>query len=497
MGWQESWWKQFADNFRTDPDGDYYCTLVSGDCGYGLMQITWCMKHPGDCPWLDRGRTAGDLTYNLGAGTNWLITRWNDDVSNFVIGERDHTVPEDWYYAVTAYNGFSKCNHPNRYYEVPEEECPGKKDPFDRGRSLEGGGYCPYQEAVWGLMAHPEIVTRIPPGLTHWLWRPTRIAWVPRGIWGSPIAGEPWEPQPYTPKPVFHLLRDIQVANGESPAVIVLRNTRSDLTLAADIAFYNDDHSFNRWWLDKALDGDPWDRYFYYVQIAPNETISLPVGHVFDEGENFSGYARVSASEGMEVSLQPQPPSPPPYPNVLSLPVIFKNYPIYGTNCHDAVENGGFETFLFGKPTDWIVSSDDGYPLADGTWFYEGHYGAYLGGYDDLDGHGDVEDSLKQEITIPANAQTADLVFWWYMESEEGTTTPTDWFYVRLRAGDGSLVAEWSKTNLNPRNVWQEETTSLLNYRGQQLYLAFETDNDNERPTRWFVDKVRLWICEP
>ncbi len=86
----------------------------------------------------------------------------------------------------------------------------------------------------------------------------------------------------------------------------------------------------------------------------------------------------------------------------------------------------------------------------------------------------DVDDSLKQEITIPANAQTADLVFWWYMESEEGTTTPTDWFYVRLRAGDGSLVAEWSKTNLSSRNVWQEETTSLLNYRGQRLYLVFE-----------------------
>lgn len=493
MYWEESKWKQFADDETSDPDGEWFCTLKeSGGCGCGLVQMTSCMDT--GCGWFEPARVAGELVYNLGTGTNWLISKWNGR-DHFIIGSRDHTEAEDWYYAVTAYNGWSVCNHPNRDYDV--WTCPpGKQERYIRTRAPrgEGGGFrWPYQETVWGWMAHPEVAT----ALDHWLWRPTRVAWVPRGIWGSPSDPELWEPQPYATKPVFHLLRDIQVVNGESPAVIVLRNTRSDLTLAADIAFYNDDHSFSRWWLDKARDGDPWDRYYYYIQIAPNETISLPVDHVFDEGENFSGYARVSANEGVEISLKPQPPSPPPYPNVLSLPIVFKNYRAYGANCQDIIQNGGFEAFHFGRPTAWTVSSDDGYPLADGTWFYEGHYGAYLGGYDDLAGHGDVDDSLKQEITIPADARTADLVFWWSMESAEGTTTPTDWFYVRLRAGDGSLVAEWSKTNLSPRNVWQEETISLLNYRGQQLHLAFETDNDNERPTRWFVDNVRLWICEP
>ncbi|MGC8960799.1 MAG: hypothetical protein ACP5OO_13660, partial [Chloroflexia bacterium] len=422
------------------------------------------------------------------------IQKWNGR-DHFVIGSRDHTEAEDWYYAVTAYNGWSNCNHPNRSYR--NDYCPeGKKEPYIRTRAPWGEGdgpRWPYQETAWGWMAHPGRATGVG-GETHRLWRPTRVAWVPRGIWGSPEADQPWEPQPYTTKPVFSLLRDIEVVNGESPAVIVLRNTRSDLTLAADIAFYNDNHSFRKWWLDYFPGDGLYEDYFYYIRIAPNTTITLPVSYVFTD--TFSGHARISANEGVEVSLY-YPPSPPPYPNVLVLPVIFKGYTHYGANCYDTITNGGFETFDFGKPAAWAVSSDDNYPLADGTWFYEGHYGAYLGGYDDLDGHGDVDDSLKQEITIPADARTADLVFWWYMQSEEGTATPTDWFFVRLRTGDGSLVAEWSKTNLSPRDVWQEETISLLDYRGQSLYLTFETDNDHERPTRWFVDEVRLWVCEP
>lgn len=37
---QESKWKQFADDEWTDPDEQSFCTLVSPDCGYGIMQQT-------------------------------------------------------------------------------------------------------------------------------------------------------------------------------------------------------------------------------------------------------------------------------------------------------------------------------------------------------------------------------------------------------------------------------------------------------------------------
>jgi hypothetical protein len=75
MAWQESHWLQFA-NSENDPDNTYACTLVSEDCGYGLMQITSCMSD--GCGWFAPIRVAGELTYNLGTGTNFLIKKWNE-----------------------------------------------------------------------------------------------------------------------------------------------------------------------------------------------------------------------------------------------------------------------------------------------------------------------------------------------------------------------------------------------------------------------------------
>jgi hypothetical protein len=188
MAWQESHWLQFA-NSENDPDNTYACTLVSEDCGYGLMQITSCMSD--GCGWFNPIRVVGELTYNLGTGTNFLIKKWNEMP---FIGDNDHTVPEQWYYAVTAYNGWSLCNDPNR--STYEPSCPpGLREPFKPDRPPYGeGNYSnfgyPYQERIWGWMAHPEIAQ----AGWHWLWRPTRIAPVPRGIFGL---GAGWKP-PYS-----------------------------------------------------------------------------------------------------------------------------------------------------------------------------------------------------------------------------------------------------------------------------------------------------------
>jgi len=378
MAWQESHWLQFADAV-SDPDNTHACTLVSGDCGYGVMQITSCMSD--GCGWFEPSRVSGEYTYNLGTGTNFLIQKWNATWMPF-IGDNDHTVAEQWYYAVIAYNGWSWCNDPNRNSYA--SGCP-YPNPFypDRPPYGEGNypafGY-PYQERIWGWVAHPENAQ----AGWHWLWRPTRIAHVPRGVFGL---GTGWRPPSQTPKPIFHLLPGIRVDNGVGPTV-VLRNT-TDQTLAADVAFYNADHTFNRWWLGAPLN-DAHDYPYRYIRLSAGETRSLPVTDVFYSWESFTGYARVIASEGVEVTLQP-----PPYPNKVFLPLALKNY---GGNCYNEVWNGGFEEFQNGKPRYWVVSSADGYPLADGTWFASGHYGAYLGGYDYAD------DVLRQYIYIPRNA---------------------------------------------------------------------------------------------
>jgi hypothetical protein len=272
MAWQESHWLQFG-NSVNDSDNTHACTLVSGDCGYGLMQMTSCMND--GCGWFAPGRVAGELVYNLGTGTNWLIKKWN--AMSAIIGEKDHTFPEEWYYAVTAYNEWTSSNDPNRSNFYPN------RPPYGEGNYSDFA--YPYQEIVWGWMAHPEHAL----AGSHWLWRSTRIAAVPRGIFGL---GVDWQP--------------------------------------------------------------------------------------------------------------------PSYPHKVFLPLALKNYV---SNGYQAVQNGGFEEFADGKPRYWTVSSADAYPLADGTWFANGHYGAYLGGYDY------AADVLRQDIHIPSNAVSANLTYAWYIRS--------------------------------------------------------------------------------
>ncbi len=475
MGWQESTWKQFS-----AADGDYGCTLVSLDCGYGVMQMTSCMDT--GCGWFEPERAAGELAYNLGVGTNFLVQeKWNWFSTPIyrLIGDNDHTVPEDWYYSVIAYNGWSACNDPNRTGYL--EECPeDRQNPPDPWRPPYGEGFSPvypYQEKVWGWMAHPESALAD----SHWLWRPTRIAWISRGIFGLDPLGS-WKPPYWTPQPVFTLLRDIQVAGGHGPT-IMLRNT-TGYTLAADIAFYNQDHTFNRWWLGGVPPDPPPHRY---IRLAANETLLLPVAQAFRPDELFSGYARVSASEGVEVSLRPSPT------HFVFLPVAFKSHRHWSIGgSYEVIDNGGFEEFVNGRPKSWEVSSSDGYPLADGTWFYAGHYGAYLGGYDYAD------DQLRQGFDLPNGAQIVRLVYSWYMQSAEGSANAYDHLWVRLRDGSGNEIAllDW-KDNTNARGAWYSEEvwySDFEGYQGQRIYLSFEVDTDYSLPTAFFVDNVALTV---
>lgn len=266
----------------------------------------------------------------------------------------------------------------------------------------------------------------------------------------------------------------------------MLQNTTGQ-TLAADVALYNADHTFSRWWL--GVSPNPNHNYPYgYIRLAPYETRFLPITDVFYSWETFIGYARVIASEGVEVTLQP-----PPYPNKVFLPLALKNH---GGNCYNEVWNGDFEEFVDGKARYWTTSSADAYPLADGTWFASGHYGAYLGGYDRWESD---DDRLSQSIYIPSDALSANLTYRWYMRTEE--THPSnqyDFLRIRLRDLSDNLVATLDTvSNQSPRDTWQTAMFDLSPYAGQSLKLSLEADNDVSNPTSFFVDDVSLWICRP
>lgn len=136
VGWVESGWHQLSS--RGTP-------LVSGDFGYGVMQITSGMAGAfhdvhGSIDDTTQSRIASDATYNIAQGAAMLAAKY---AATPKIGNGDPQVIEHWYFALWAYNGWGWVNNPNNP-RFSREGTPGSNPTA-----------FPYQERVLYLVAHP------------------------------------------------------------------------------------------------------------------------------------------------------------------------------------------------------------------------------------------------------------------------------------------------------------------------------------------------------
>ena len=157
IAWAESTMTMAARSVRFESAG---LSLVSFDCGHGVMQVTTGMTVP-----LGAGAVATDrqvsvathYAYNIARGAAILADKWNQAPDQHPIvgalGGADPTVFENWYYAVWSYNGFTgpgsnSSNHPlDPSFAAPRAayRCDG----------TQSASRYPYQELVWGCAAHP------------------------------------------------------------------------------------------------------------------------------------------------------------------------------------------------------------------------------------------------------------------------------------------------------------------------------------------------------
>lgn len=480
VAWQESLWTQYGD---VDPwnleDERYACTLLSFDCGYGMMQITSCMSD--GCGWFNPTRVSRNMLYNLGTGAAFLVVKWND--IDIFLGQNDPTHPADWYYTLIAYNGFGSVNDPNREDKDPRRE-PYLDLPIPQGVKK---GWT-YQERVTGWLAHPEYADT----LTDYGWRPNRLPEAPRGIFGlSDDPDVPWGPPDYTPRPLVHLFRDIRIQEGYT-ATLTITNT-TNTTGALDILMYNQDGSFSRRWLDPTPDG-PWF-VVPYIRLAGEQVRTINLGEVFP-GEFYYGYAQVVATAGLSLAVEQQAP-PPPERTLDGLLPFYLPGALRNTSftqeivCTEAVSNGGFEELRLGKPISWTLSSSGGYALADSTWFRSHHTGAYLGGYNA------ASDVLSQTVTIPAEALEASLRLYYDVQTREGAAAQAvDTLLVQILDESGAVLADLAAlSNLDSAGEWQELSFDLLAYAGQTITLRFQAATDAALPSAFFLDDVSLQVC--
>ncbi len=103
----------------------------------GLMQINNIYG------WFDKERLKYDIDYNIDAGADVLLRKWDTAVDTLPqIGDMNPNVLENWYFAIWAYNGWSKSNNPNTglkkqayqdlVYYIAEKEYGQKITPIDK-----------------------------------------------------------------------------------------------------------------------------------------------------------------------------------------------------------------------------------------------------------------------------------------------------------------------------------------------------------------------------
>lgn len=147
IGWIES---KINQTHIDVPYGNLGPTLLSFDCGYGIMQITSTIDNDGGLPSRYEALVGAHFAYNIAAGARLLVEKWNEDELFPVIGQSDPAYVESWYYALWAYNGWAISNHPRG----PDVD-PFRPQPYacDDARN----GY-PYQELVLGCIINPPEV---------------------------------------------------------------------------------------------------------------------------------------------------------------------------------------------------------------------------------------------------------------------------------------------------------------------------------------------------
>ncbi|MDH7486816.1 MAG: hypothetical protein QHJ81_11135 [Anaerolineae bacterium] len=156
-------------------------------------------------------------------------------------------------------------------------------------------------------------------------------------------------------------------------------------------------------------------------------------------------------------------------------------------SCIDLLLNGDFEQGP-SRPDPWVLG---GFTEVSDQRPHSGHFGVWMGDYQNAD------DTLYQQVTLPADAGTAELRYWWSMHSVDDIETPYDYLYVTLQAADGTPLAVLETLdNTAVRDVWTQASFDLSDYRGLSLRIHFRCTGNEQFNTGFFLDDVTLEVCE-
>ena len=100
----------------------------------------------------------------------------------------------------------------------------------------------------------------------------------------------------------------------------------------------------------------------------------------------------------------------------------------------------------------------------------------------------------KQRISIPADAQSATLSYWYNPVSAD--FNDGDVQGALIFAADESFVRRKLMRDLSDEQLWNQQTHDLSVFIGEDVVLYFYVDNDgNGLPSGMYLDDVSVQVC--
>jgi hypothetical protein len=121
-------------------------------------------------------------------------------------------------------------------------------------------------------------------------------------------------------------------------------------------------------------------------------------------------------------------------------------------------------------------------------------YFAWLGGYDN------ARDDLTQRVTVPAEATSMTLSFYYAVIPLGSTGGANDILSVSYQAGNGTPVQLTTFNGNTPVSTWTRFTTGLpASLAGQSVMVDFLATTDSSSATNFVIDSVSFVVnaCPP
>jgi hypothetical protein len=161
----------------------------------------------------------------------------------------------------------------------------------------------------------------------------------------------------------------------------------------------------------------------------------------------------------------------------------------------EMIQNGGFESgdagwTIGGTPLPpFMADNSPGYSRS-GSWY------AWMGGGTS------VIDYMYQLVTIPPLASSATLSFYYNIESTDTSPTANDFFLVRIRDINDTVLATLLQKDNRNRDAgvgpafYHFVSFDLLPYEGQPIKIQFESSNNSSLVSSFDVDDVSLQVSQ-